>query len=360
MKRLVKIGNISVPIYQLAAGRYSVIYRERGKRIEKRRKSLEKARAVAEEAAFRIARGQEAAVSGFRRVRVPEILEEFLAFKASLKISPKYLRSLKGDLKPFARAFPSWIDQIDALAISKYLGALGIGDRRRNNIRDEIVTLSLFAKKHTFLRADLITEAEKVPRIRLERSAPEIYSPEQLQIIIDSVSGEWLDWILLGAFAGVRPEEIGLPHFDRQRREWIKLNYRDHFFWEDRQILIPAIISKTKRHRYVTIHDTLFAWIARRRVESGNVCTLDIPKTRSQIFQKALPFRWINDGLRHSFASYWQSIHSDMNRLKEEMGNSEAINRRYYFNPQPKSIALRWFAILPENSENIIQLEKTA
>jgi hypothetical protein len=109
------------------------------------------------------------------------------------------------------------------------------------------------------------------------------------------------------------------------------------------------------------MNETLLAWIGHRRIESAeNICERDIPKDRKRIFHTSLPFEWINDGLRHSFASYWQSIHSDMNRLKEEMGNSEAINRRYYYNPQPKSIALRWFAILPKDSENIIALPKTA
>jgi hypothetical protein len=154
MKRLVKIGNVVVPIYELGSGRYSVIYRERGKRIEKRYNSLSKAKAIAEQAAFRILRGQEAAFSGFRRVGIDEIVEEFLEYKATLKLSPKYLRSLAGDLRPFARAFSCWLDEIDALAISKYLGGLNVSDRRRNNVRDEIVTLWLFAKKHTFLRSD--------------------------------------------------------------------------------------------------------------------------------------------------------------------------------------------------------------
>jgi hypothetical protein len=71
---------------------------------------------------------------------------------------------------------------------------------------------------------------------------------------------------------------------------------------------------------------------------------------------KLLGFEWINDGLRHSFASYWMSIHKNMALLKEEMGNSEQVNRRYYYHPQPISIAKNWW-INPDLSDaKVIQM----
>jgi site-specific recombinase XerC len=55
-------------------------------------------------------------------------------------------------------------------------------------------------------------------------------------------------------------------------------------------------------------------------------------------------FDWIPDGLRHSYATYWNSLHKDMARLKEMMGNSERVNRKFYYHPQPTSIAKKYWA----------------
>jgi hypothetical protein len=119
------------------------------------------------------------------------------------------------------------------------------------------------------------------------------------------------------------------------------------FMWDERQLRIVAAISKTGRDRYVTLNDSFLAWCGHHRGETGPVCKLDRPDRETTRLGPLLGFDWINDGLRHSFASYWNSIHRDMARLKEEMGNSEQVNRRYYFHPQPVAIAKKWWQVLP-------------
>lgn len=385
---LVKIGNVSIPIYQLRDGRFAVVYRPvpRAKRIVRPYKLLSKAKQVAQEKAIEISNGRTEAADftsadreiyshaknivapfrigitsaleqwsewklrgagGSRPERVPVIVEQLLTSKADHKLSEKYMKALRRDLRRFAACHVCDVDEVLALPIENYLRELGVGDRRRNNVRDAIVTLFLFAKKHGYLPQDRVTEAEKVKRIDLEHGAPRIYTPAQLRVILEHVAPAWIDWICCQAFAGIRPEEAGRAHLSKKTGERRKLMWSD-FLWDERQIRIVAQISKTGRDRYVTMNDTFLAWCGHHRGETGPVCFYDRPDRETGRLGELLGFDWIPDGLRHSYASYWQSLHKDMARLKEEMGNSESVNRRYYYHPQPAALAKKWWAVLPD------------
>jgi integrase len=380
---IIREGSVAVPIYKLGDGRFQVRYRELGEAgLTKRpRTELAAAKRFAKETAIRLANGQvpitaaqreqilhiEKVVAPFavspvaaieqwaawknaarlQRVElVPVIHAQLLVSKQDHKLSDRYMRLLRDDVGTFAKAFNVHIDTVRSLEIETYLRELGVGDRRRNNIRDGIVTLFLYAKEHGWLPADKITEAEKIKRIELDREAPEIYTPAQLRVILEHVAPEWLDGMCCQAFLGVRPEEVGKPHVSRRTAAVRKLMWTD-FMWDERQLRIVAAISKTGRDRYVTLNDTFLAWCGHHRGDTGPVCKHDRPDRETTRLGPLLGFDWINDGLRHSFASYWNSIHRDMARLKEEMGNSEQVNRRYYFHPQPVAVAKKWWQVLP-------------
>lgn len=389
MKRgphFVRRGNITIPIYTLGDGRFCVVYRDAaGVRIVRPYKKLAKARSIAEAAAVRVHNGKiesadftaadraiylhaknvvgpfgisvPAAIeqwaewkrrdnAGSSRALITDLVEQLIVSKEDHKLSERYMRDLRG-LRKFAQAFPFFVDEVRAGSIEKYLRELGVGDRRRNNIRDVIVTAFLFAKERGSLPQDRITEAEKVKRIGLEHEAPRIYTPAQLRVILEHVGTEWFDWICCQAFEGIRPEEAALPHKSKKTGATRKLMWTD-FLWDERQIRIVAQISKTGRDRYVTINDTFLAWCGHHRGETGPVCIYDRPDRETGRLGELLGFDWIADGLRHSYASYWQSIHKDMSRLKEEMGNSESVNRRFYYHPQPAAVAKKWWAVLPD------------
>jgi hypothetical protein len=385
---IVRVGNVAIPIYALGDGRFAVVYRPapRSKRVVLPYKLLDKAKRIAQEKAIALANGRSDAAdfngadreiylhaknivapfgigisaaleqwrdlkvrgaTGSRREHVPTLVEQMLTSKGDHNLSDKYVRDLKRDLRKFATAFNGYIDEVLALPVENYLRELKVGDRRRNNVRDEIVTLFLFAKEHGALPQDRITEAEKVKRIDLEHGAPRIYTPAQLRVILEHVSPAWIDWVCCQAFEGIRPEEAGRPHISKKTGERRKLLWTD-FLWDERQIRIVAQISKTGRDRYVTMNDTFLAWCGHHRGETGPVCVYDRPDRETERLGELLGFDWIPDGLRHSYASYWMSLHKDMARLKEEMGNSEQVNRRHYYHPQPAAIAKKWWAVIPD------------
>jgi integrase len=389
----IKVGNVTIPISKRGDGRFWLLFRDNGKPVRRPYRKLETAKAKARIIATKLANNKPlldsfsvadreiyhhaetlvkpfgvsvvGALSHWAEVKrkeasselVPALVEKLITSKEVHKLSPRYMRGLRFDLRAFAKKFPGPIAQVAAIEIENYLRDLGVGDRRRNNIRDEIVTLFLFAKQQCgALPEDKVTQAEKVKRIELDHDAPEIYTPAQLSVIIEHISPDWLDWICCQAFEGIRPEEAGKEHISRKTSKVRKLMWTD-FFWDERQIRIVGAISKTGRDRYITINDTFLAWCGHHRGETGPVCIHHRPDRETGRLAGLLGFDWINDGLRHSYASYWQSLHKDMARLKEEMGNSEQVNRRYYYHPKPAALAKRWWEVLPQEhlSGKIIQ-----
>jgi hypothetical protein len=383
-RTVVKVESVSVPIYSYGDGRFAVVFREAGHRIKRPYVSLAVAKRKAREIAIRLYNGQrqgeqftaadreillhiKATVTPFgvspvaaieqwaswrrdqvtsKRATVPEIHGQLIVSKQDHKLSDRYMRLLRDDVGTFAKAFALHIDLVRALEIETYLRDLGVGDRRRNNVRDGIVTMFLYAKEHGWLPADKITEAEKVKRIELDHEAPQIYTPGQLVIILEHVSPDWLDPMCCQAFLGVRPEEAAKPHISRKTSVARKLMWTD-FMWDERQLRIVAAISKTGRDRYVDLNDTFLAWCGHHRGDTGPVAIRDRPDRETGRLRDLIGFDWINDGLRHSYASYWNSVHKDMARLKEMMGNSEQVNRRYYYHPQPLALAKKWWQVLP-------------
>ena len=68
---------------------------------------------------------------------------------------------------------------------------------------------------------------------------------------------------------------------------------------------------------------------------------------RLKSYQRSLEIRWIPDGLRHSFATYWLGVHQNRNRLAELMGNSPTIIGRHYLKPVSRSEAQRFWVMTP-------------
>ena len=67
---------------------------------------------------------------------------------------------------------------------------------------------------------------------------------------------------------------------------------------------------------------------------------------------------WIQDGMRHSFASYWLPIHHDVDRLMGQMGHTDpATFYRHYHAGVPRAEAKKFWAIRPKKLKpgNIIE-----
>ncbi|MFZ0616295.1 MAG: hypothetical protein WAN16_07585 [Chthoniobacterales bacterium] len=174
-----------------------------------------------------------------------------------------------------------------------------------------------------------------------------IYTVEEIAAILEATAElhpELIPAVAALAYAGIRP--------DHEDGEIVKLKW-EHFILtgKDRRIELPETITKTGKRRSVKIRPALASWIQWHKDRSadektackGHVCPIKGQKLRTalrDIYGAAkvnkgkdgeyTPAR-IQDGLRHSFASYCAPI-DGLDKVEMELGHSggrTTLNRHY-------------------------------
>lgn len=286
-----------------------------------------------------------------------QIVAELLAKLSDKGRSGKYLAGLRRDLRRFAAAH-TWMSSLDEPTLAAYLRALPAGPRRRDNVRDAIVTLFRFARSRHYLPDDQRTAAEKIERINPGVEV-DTWSPHELALLIEHVSDRWRPWLAIGAFAGLRTSEIF-------RLEWKAVK------WEQRVIAVSAKVAKKVRtSRLVPLSDNLLAWLSPWRDAVGPIypnrethrigpawTTLEHHQgTELKRLKKKTGILWSENTLRHSFGSYRLAIVKNIAQIAMEMGNSPEKVRENYHDPKAEDEAKAWFSIQPpEAGSNILPL----
>jgi len=277
----------------------------------------------------------------------PATVSEFMAWRDSRAESPKMadgvarylahlaargvrdIRIVQSDLERFAAAHGGPMSSLRPEDVAAYLDSLGVGPRRRNNVRATIVSLYRWARLQSLV-PDGTTAPERCLAAKLEEKPVAIYSPEQFRALLGAAPEGWRLGLAIGGLAGLRSEEIaGLR-------------------WEDllvsrKLILVRAEICKTGRRRLVPIVPALAKIIAASKPCEGEMVT---PRDRIDNVAKSIRRNgaaWIKNGLRHSFGSYRTAQVKSVGQVALEMGNSESIVRRHYLEVVDDAAAKRWF-----------------
>ena len=324
---------------------------------------------------------------------VNEIVAEMLLFKQSDGLSVGYLQHLRYDLEKFAKAFHCKIGAVTGPDIDRWLRGLGVSPRTRNNLRNSVQTLFEFAKAHKYLPKDH-DEIDAVARVKDGVTEIEIFTPKEMEEMLQHADARVIPFLALGAFAGIRHAEI-------QRLEWNDIQF-------DAGIIeIRAAKAKTASRRTVPILDNLRQWLERHRQEAGPVCvylnmaseiesmirTINVSrraawakankvsksdlaaaedratKCRTEERKKRgarrawgtavpagaetameegwLPFGWKHNALRHSFISYRVAAIQNVAQVALEAGNSPQMIFKHYRELVRPVAAKEWFAIVP-------------
>ncbi len=380
----VKDGNIVVPIYQFSDGRYCVdtLLGETRKRIT--RTSLEKAEVEArkliaqiasgraheepmtlsEVQDYRLAKGKIAGMevslltvveewlAGKSRARrnitkkVGEVLDEFLASKEVEGASFFHREDRKYRLKKFAEAFSGKIDQITTHEVEVWLNGLGVNGRTRNNYRSAVLQLFRYGRAKRYLPRNEPTVVEDVAKATAAEGAIEIYTPQELRLLLTDAPTKLLPFFVIGAFAGLRSQEI-------MRLDWADIKFEQAF------IEVTAAKAKTASRRLAPLLPVLAAWLLPLRQKAGHVVGYHRNDMLSEARQKycktgikdgeeSVVFNWKPNALRHSYASYRLAEIKDAARVALEMGNSPSMLFRNYRELVTEPQAKEWFSVLPE------------
>src|SRR5262249_48470477 len=280
-----------------------------------------------------------------------------LAIKEQDGRALRYLRDLRVRLNRFAGSEPfksRSIHEIDSVEIDAWLRALAGGSVNRKNYRRLLSVLFSFALKRKYVLKNPVKDVE-IPTVKPTK--PGILTVPEVCALLNAATPEFLPAIVLGLFAGLRPES------EIWRLKWEDINLGER--------LIDVTHSKnTAGHRFVKIEDNLSQWLRPYSANHGPICLQDEPyfrrmrETRERAITKLEPLAlfagnlraWSNDCLRHCFASYHCTQFGDSRRTSQEMGHSgdlTVFNYHYRNRVKPADAQAYWQLVPPVPGEEL-------
>jgi len=297
-----------------------------------------------------------------RSITVGELVKRVTADRESAGRSGRYLQDLRSRLGRFENDFGSRsVASITREEITDWIRGLGQSATSQNNYLRVIRILFNEGVKGKFLDespAKHVTEAKKT------QTEVGTLSPQELCRVLDKCPGELVPVIAIGAFAGVRREEIK------------KLDWRDVDL-QHGTIRIRPSNAKSARNRLVPIEHNLADWLRPRAKAEGRVWCRGGDKKLTQTFRAAgfgkpgtepekekkagVKFRrpYPDNALRHSYATYWLAKFKDSGALSLNLGHTNSrIVFDHYRAPVAEEDAEAYWQIRPREAKNVVEIKR--
>src|SRR6516225_1368688 len=281
-----------------------------------------------------------------RSVTITKLVDQFIENRRAKGKSEIYVRDLTTRLSRFKASMGDRITaEITNADVDHWLQSLNVGPQTQNNFRAVLSAMWTFAVRRGYAAVNVIQLVDKTSVVRDHIPT---FSVEQLTGLLAAAPTEYLPVLAIGAFAGLRPEEIN------------KLRWEDLDFHE-RTIRVNASAAKTRKKRFAEISDNLRAWLEPYAGHIGPVAPPNLQKLRRATMKTAKIEKWYPDVLRHSFASAHYAFHRDPARTAVIMGHRDQnMLLTHYRDVMKPSEAARYWQIVPEPTSNakIIPLTK--
>lgn len=216
-------------------------------------------------------------------------------------------------------------------------GQNDIGIHGRNEYRRTLYSFFKYCKMQDWLD---INPVEKVESWRIRGKTPEIFTPEEVQKILNSTppQSEIRAYAAITAFTGIRNAEM-------KRLTWDKIKL------DDREIILDSEITKTASRRVVKIPENLAKWLEPYAWELGTKKKILTKSQNLQIkkLHNALgKGNWVKNGFRHSAATYYLALTKNAYLTAEQMGHAVDVLKQHYNGLAREKDAIRYFNIMPE------------
>jgi len=264
-----------------------------------------------------------------KAVSLPSVVHEVLLAKEAKGIKAATMKVYGHRVRQFAADFKARsINSLTAEEIDKWLISRFPHPVTRNNNRRVLVNLFNFAKTKKYVESNPVLEIETASETPGEVG---ILRPDQVVELLSHAAPAILPYFAIGAFAGIRPEEI-------LKLEWSDIKLKQGI------IRVRAEVSKVGKARNVVIEPNLRAWLNPYLRTHGKICPSSWRRMFRETRIQAGITDWPSDCLRHSFASYWLEKNKDAPRLALEMGNSVSVILEHYHRvlDEPKDAERYW------------------
>lgn len=300
--------------------------------------------------------------SDVKQTRVKELVEEFLKRNdADGNLSSAQKTTIRSHLTRFSDRMNRPLTVISAKDIDDYLDDPTYAPRTRHNHRSSLMVLFNYARRKGYLPDDKRHSVEKSEEIRFKRPDVEIYSPEQAEAMLTLCDKKVVPFLAIGLFAGLRTAEI------------CRLNW-DDIDWIGGVIRCDKNITKTNQSRLVPLLPNLAEWLSPCKGRKGNIMdsmgskepTRIVSPWLTQTDNPKLPAKWIDNGMRHSFASYYLAYTQDAARTALACGHSVSMLLGTYKTVTlngaslTQEVAKKYFEVRPVTASNVLPLKQHA
>lgn len=276
-----------------------------------------------------------------RSCTVSDLITQFNASKEQDGASERYLKDLKNRLDTFALDFGTRsVAEIMPSQIDDWLRGLDVAAQTRNNFRTVLRTLFGYAVARGYAQENAVAKTAKA---KVVRGAPDIFTPSQMQTILEKAPRDFVPYLAIGAFAGLRSAEI-------ERLDWSEIDLAGKL------IHIKAEKSKSAQRRLVTITDNLAAWLAPHSRKAGPVADPERVRVARDKTCEAAKIKWPANALRHSYASYHLAQFKNAAATAAELGHTSPtmLYKHYREVVRPDAAALWWQVMPPAGDGNVV------
>jgi len=261
---------------------------------------------------------------------VNELINEFLLAKARAGRSDRYLRQIRVVMSSFntGRGRTS-IEDVAVHDIEQWTRNAEWSARTVRGYVADVRTMFNYAVRRGYIERNPAAGVE-LPVLPGE-SKIQVHTPSQAQKILETARRADLDVcrrLAIRYFAGVRSAEA-----NRLTEEDLKL--------DQDLIEVPAVKSKTRARRLVTIQPNLKAWLAL----GGELRGMTDATVRNVI--KLAKVEWPHNVTRHSFVSYHLAKFNNAGKTALEAGHTEQMLFKHYRALVTPSAAEEFWAIVP-------------
>jgi integrase len=214
----------------------------------------------------------------------------------------------------------------------------GLSAKSRNHYRATLRMFLGWCARRDYLPANhRLLEADGLRKEDTSGGDVELYTPKELQTLLDNADDELAVIIALQAFGGLRLQEA------------LRLDWKDVWTIPD-HIEISSAKAKTRSRRLVEINPTLAAWLkphSKKKECAVTSKTLDMATWDLIQLRKSQKVPSRKNGFRHGFLSAHFAIHQNEGQTAAIAGTSPQMLFKHYRGKMTKAEAEKWFAVKP-------------
>ena len=276
-------------------------------------------------------------------LRMPDLLEQWNQFKQdpSQQLRPRSQQSIQWWSERFAKEFRKLrVTDVSYERLRKHYDTLKDTRARPASPRYRKQFLGYLGQFFNWCIQNGHTNANPTVRFKVRSSVPdaEFLNLKQCRRLVEVLNLPEFKMVrssvVIGLFAGIRQAEL-------DRMTWTDVNT------DQNSIAVTRNNSKIRRGRSVPIEPVLKAWLGLCDTSSESLGKP--PRRLMERFRKQVGFKLPQNVLRHTYATYWQSLHKNYATLADNLGNTEVVASRHYVRMVSQKDATEFWSLYPHS-----------